>query len=130
MIGAVSKMTLALLATIVAGCTPPSCEVACLRVTNSSEQAVQRWWVLFPNESIDFGNVPSGATTEYKEVRSGVYRYAAFQLELEGQFVEQPVIDWLGESPLPGRSFTYELALVPHEGRQIVAIVEVTTDRK
>jgi hypothetical protein len=129
MIKDVSTVSLALFATIVAGCTNPSCEVTCLRVTNSGPQDIRQLSVLFPDGSIDFGHVPPGVTTEYREVRGGVYRYAAFRLELEGRLLTLPVIDWLGESPLPGRAFTYELALVPFDGRQVVQIVAVTTDQ-
>jgi hypothetical protein len=43
--------------------------------------------------------------------------------------VQQPVIDWLGETPMQGRRFTYRLELVPSRppGGQI-ELIEVVVD--
>jgi hypothetical protein len=97
-------------------------------VTNGGQQDIRQLAVLFPSGEIDFGDVRVGVTTEYKEVRGGVYGYGAYRFELGGEIVEQPVIDWLGESPLRGRRFTYELALVSHEGRHIISCQTVYSE--
>ena len=39
----------------------------------------------------------------------GVYRYAAYRFQAGGETVTQPVIDWVGEEPMPGEAFTYVL---------------------
>jgi hypothetical protein len=74
--------------------------------------------VLFPGPSsdaeatrVEFGDIPAGQTTEYRNVPSGVYRYAAYEYILDGREEGQFVIDWLGESPMVGKTFTYQIAL-------------------
>jgi len=67
--------------------------------------------VLFPEEQVHFGDVAVGATSTYVDVQHGVYRYAAYRLEVDGTLVTQPVIDWVGEEPMEGQSFTYSLAV-------------------
>ena len=103
-----------------------------LRVTNSGEEDIEDLTVLFPNGEVGFGDVPVGTTTEYKEATGGVYRYAAFRLQIDGQLVTQPVIDWVGAAPMEGTSFTYELELVapgrPWPSRLAVRLVEVIKD--
>jgi hypothetical protein len=69
--------------------------------------------VIFPDERIGFGDVPPGATTSYRDAERGVYAYAAYSLEIDGAVVTQPVIDWVGEVPLEGASFTYTLEVNP-----------------
>jgi hypothetical protein len=69
--------------------------------------------ILFPKDRIEFGDVPAGATTVYQDVPGGIYRYAAYEVVIEGQKYEQPVIDWVGESPMPGNAFTYVLDADP-----------------
>ena len=65
--------------------------------------------VLFPDSQTAFGDVAVGATTAYRTVARGVFRYAAYRLDIDGEIVTQPVIDWVGESPMEGRSFTYTI---------------------
>jgi hypothetical protein len=78
----------------------------------------------FPEEQAHFGDVAVGATSTYVEVRHGVYSYAAYRLEVDGSVVTQPVIDWVGEQPMEGRSFTYSLAV----DRYRVELVAVARD--
>jgi hypothetical protein len=80
-------------------------------------------------DEVAFGDVASGATTSYRPVPNGVYRYAAYRLELDGRTITQPVIDWVGEVPMDGTSFTYTIALDPDRPPlQIVRLVAVTRD--
>lgn len=60
---------------------------------------------------------------------SGVYRYAAYEYTLENRTIYQAVTDWLGEKPLPGTQFTYEISLdtTRVQGDQI-QLVTVLTD--
>jgi hypothetical protein len=48
-------------------------------------------------------------------VPKGVYGYAAYRHDLNGETVTQPVIDWVGESPMEGTAFTYTLSLDPSQ---------------
>ena len=93
-------------------------ELQQLRITNSGTTDIVGLVVLFPGPSADaeasrveFGDIAAGQTTEYRNVPSGVYRYAAYEYMLDGQEEGQFVIDWVGESPMVGKKFTYEIAL-------------------
>ncbi len=99
-----------------------------LRIVNSGTADVQGLVVLFPGPTADslaarvaFGDVEPGQTTEYRDVPSGVYRYAAYEYTLKDQKVTQAVVDWIGESPMAGQQFTYRLSRDPQEppGNQI-----------
>jgi hypothetical protein len=96
----------------VTGCAPFGSS-ARLRVTNAGTVPIENLIVLFPEEKIEFGDVPAGATTEYKPVSKGVYRYAAYSYDLEGTNIGQPVLDWVGEEPIDGDAFTYVIDLDP-----------------
>ncbi len=102
-----------------------------LRLINQSNIFIQNLTVRFPVDQIFFGNVPAGVTTEYREVPDGVYRYAAYSVEVYGKKYEQPVVDWIGETPMPGNAFTYIVTIDPGgwETRgQVVQLVEVKKD--
>lgn len=107
-----------------------------LRIINSGAEDIEGLVILFPENTadsqaieIEFGNVPAGATTEYKSVPSGVYRYSAYKYFWNERLVTQPVIDWVGESPMIGEKFTYRILLDPEqaEGNQI-QLVDVAID--
>src|SRR5262245_23816421 len=114
MIGRISIVVLGLVvaATILGvGCAP---QVSRLRIKNDSAHDIQNLTVIFPDERLVFGNVAAGATTEYKPTFKGVYQYAAYELDVNGKHVMQPVIDWVGEEPMRGLSFTYTLRVDPN----------------
>jgi hypothetical protein len=99
-----------------------------LRITNQSAVTLVDLVVIFPNERIKFGDIPAGTTTAYKVFSHGVYRYAAYNVEVEGQKYEQPVIDWVGETPMQGADFTYILEADPAQwktGGYVIRLVEV-----
>ncbi len=102
-----------------------------LRVTNHSARPIQHLVVRFPEGRADFGEVLPGVTTGYQVVPNGVFRYAAYDVVLDGRTYQQPVIDWVGESPMPGQYFTYVLDVDPAkwttEG-QVIRLVEVKAD--
>jgi hypothetical protein len=102
-----------------------------LRVTNTGAAPIENLVVLFPDDRIEFGEVPAGATTDYLPVPKGVYRYAAYELEVNDETVQLPVIDWVGEEPVPGEAFTYVLDFDPNRGSQweMLQLVEVKVDR-
>jgi hypothetical protein len=101
-----------------------------LRIVNSSPNAITNLRVLFPEEEISFGNVGPNATTDYKVFPKGVYGYAAYRYDLNGQTVTQPVIDWVGESPIEGSAFTYTLTFDPNNPNfQRIELTNVTRDQ-
>jgi hypothetical protein len=111
------------------GCTEVVPDVPRLRITNSSATRATRLTVLFPMDQIEFGDVAPGATTVYRHVPNGVYRYAAYRLEVDGQTVTVPVLDWVGEEPIDGAAFTYTITVDPSRPLlQIVRLISVTKD--
>ena len=88
-------------------------EVQRLRVVNMGAFTIHNLVVIFPGERIEFGDVPAGATTEYQDVREGVYGYAAYQFDVDGETVTLSVLDWVGEEPRSGRLFTCEVNFDP-----------------
>ena len=107
-----------------------------LRIENAGNINLTGLVVLFPGATtnaqameVPFGDLANGAVTAYAHVPSGVYRYAAYTYRLNNQVVTQPVTDWMGESPMVGRQFTYRIIfdqLQPF-GKQI-KLLEVVID--
>ena len=92
--------------------------------------AARNLTVQFPDfVLVPFGDVAIGATTAYEPVRDGVYRYAAYRLQINGEIVSQPVIDWVGEQPMEGRDFTYTIDVDTSRPRyEWVRLIRVTRD--
>jgi hypothetical protein len=80
-----------------------------LRLAIAGPTGARSLSVLFPDAQVSFGDARPGDTTPYRDVPNGVYSYAAYRLEIDGQLMTQPVIDWVGERPMEGRAFTYTL---------------------
>ena len=85
-----------------------------LRITNSGSIDIAKLVILFPQDRIEFGDVPAGTTTVYKDVPNGVFAYAAYEFEVDDEIITQPVIDWMGESPMSGTLFTYTIDFDPN----------------
>jgi hypothetical protein len=86
--------------------------------------------VLFPSDKVFFGNVPSGRTTKYLTVPGGVFSYGAFQFSVDGKkVVHQMVFDWVGETPMQGRAFTYTLEVVGGPTTARLRIVSANRDK-
>jgi hypothetical protein len=95
----------------------PCSQKALLRIRNSSRVTdIHNLTVFFPKGGIEFGDISAGATTGYQEAPCGVYPYAAYRLEIDGEVVAIPVIDWVGAVPLDGARFTYQLEPVTSGG--------------
>lgn len=128
-----ARLTVALLGLgiLSAGCalfTGPSS--TSLRIRNEGTSPLLALRVIFPETAISFGDVAGGATTDYRTVPGGAYRYSAFTFTHEGQAVSQLVDDWVGEVPLEGRRFTYRLKLFTNsQGEPGIAILGVAKDR-
>ena len=100
-----------------------------LRLINDGAYLINDLKIVFPKDELEFGGIKAGAITEYKEVPNGVYRYAAYKYQLNGKEITQPVIDWVGETPLEGISFTYTIAFDPNRPQgQAIQLLEVTKD--
>ncbi len=104
---------------------------------NSGSEDIKGLTVLFPGATADaeatreeFGDVPAGQTTEYRNVHSRVCRYDAYEYTLDSRVVNQAVTNWVGESPLEGEKFTYQIELGSKKepGRQ-VQLIEVLVER-
>ncbi len=102
-----------------------------LRITNQSALTLHDLVVSFPDERIEFGDIPGGTTTEYRDVPQGVYRYAAYDVEVNGQKYQQPVVDWMGEIPMQGEAFTCLIEADPSQWQtqgHVIQLVQVSTD--
>jgi hypothetical protein len=112
------------------GCTAQPTQVSRLRVTNNGSLAIDNLIVRFPEDSIEFGDVPAGTTTEYKDVPNGVFSYAAYNFKVDDHIMTQPVIDWVGESPMTGKLFTYTIDFDPNRINtgDIVRLIDVKND--
>lgn len=112
-----------------ASSTQPA-KVQYLRIINNGSYDVANLVVIFPGDRIGFGTVPAGETTEYKEVLNGVYRYAAYQFLIDEKVISQDVIDWMGENPMDGNSFTYTINFDDDRfaTNDSVQLLEVKTD--
>ncbi len=128
-------LTLVLFSLVTACATKPESQQ--LRITNSGDTDIKGLIVVFPagqgwdtgTSRIEFGDIPAGQTSEYRNVPSGVYRYAAYEYVLDGREVRQPVIDWVGEEPMAGKKITYQITLDLNKvvGNQ-VSLVTVLVD--
>ena len=96
------------------GCSTEA-ELQRLRIRNAGTSTVKDLVVIFPEDRISFGDITPDVTTAYKEVPYGVYEYAAYRYESGGETMEQPVIDWIGETPMAGNSFTYVIDFDPRK---------------
>lgn len=98
-----------------------------LRISNLGSEDIQDLVVVFPGDTatstvrVAFGDVAAGEITEYQSVPGGVYRYAAYEYALAERTIMQPVTDWVGERPIQGTQFTYEIMFdsAQVQGRQV-----------
>lgn len=115
---------------VVPTATPTTALVPQLRVRNAGTYPIEGLVILFPEDRVEFGDVAADTATEYRDVPHGVYRYAAYQFMVNGERVDLPVIDWVGEEPVPGQAFTYVLDLDPARGQwEMLQLIEASVDR-
>lgn len=118
-------------ALLVAGCgiLSPSASGPRLRLINSGSSSIGDLVILFPKDRIDFGDLSAGATSTYRSIPNGVFRYAAFQASVDGLTINQPVIDWVGEEPMTGDAFTYTIEVVREPaGNPGIRLINVSRD--
>ena len=123
-------LLIAVWAVVLSGCNLRAADVHSLRNINNGSVPIKNLVVLFPQDRIEFGDVPAGTTTEYKEASNGVFRYAAYQFEVDGQMVTEPAIDWIGENPMSGILFTYTIDYDPNRTNtgSRIQLIEVKND--
>jgi hypothetical protein len=97
----------------------PSSTVSRIRVVNDSTEGLRDLDLMFPQEAVAIGDVAAGAASDYVEVARGVYNYSAFRFLRGGESVVQPVIDFVGERPLPIDDYTYLLGVDPDREEQL-----------
>ena len=115
---------------LVISCNSQSTQYYRLRITNHGSYPIKSLIVIFPQDRISFGNLPAGATTEYKDVPHGVFQYAAYNFDVDGKLMTQPVIDWVGENPVQGTLFTYIIDFDPSREKtgNRIQLLELKTD--
>ena len=127
----IATLAAILVATAMGCATPPpaaTATLAQLRIRNEGPASVQALHVQFPAADVDFGDVAAGASTAYRPVPGGIYNYAAYRARIDGREVALPVIDWVGEAPLPAGDITYVIA-VDAAADLPVRLVRVERDR-
>lgn len=133
-----SLVLLIMIVTALAACLPqaagqptstPEPVRTMLRIKNVGDQPIKNLSVIFPEQTIAFGDVAAGETTEYLLAEKGVYNYGAYSYEVNGEVVTQPVIDWMGETPKIGGDFTYEIRYTPdNPAVQAIELVQVISE--
>lgn len=100
----------------------PSSSVSRIQVVNDSAVELADLHLLFPQDDVAVGDVAAGAASAYVEVPHGVYNHSAFRFLRDGESVVQPVIDFVGESPLPIDDYTYVLGVDPDSSDRLVLL--------
>lgn len=122
-------VALLICATVLVGCSLVG-QGQRLRIKNDSATAITNLRVLFPDQEVAFGNVAANATTDYQVFAKGVYGYAAYKYDWNGETVTQPVIDWVGEMPMEGSTFTYTIQFDPNNPQlQRIMLTNVNRDQ-
>lgn len=122
-------VALLICATVLVGCSLVG-QGQRLRIKNDSATAITNLRVLFPDQEVAFGNVTANATTDYQVFAKGVYGYAAYKYDWNGETITQPVIDWVGESPMQGSAFTYTIQFDPNNPQlQRIMLTNVNRDQ-
>ena len=95
---------------IAPGCDSPTShgEEVLIRIQNSSNYTMTSIKVAFPKEEVSYGDLVSGAKSDYKTI-SGAYRYAFISTVVEEKLLAIIPIDYVGESLLEPGLYTYKL---------------------
>ncbi|MDT0649564.1 hypothetical protein [Autumnicola edwardsiae] len=79
-----------------------------IRLSNTSQVDFRNVIVNTSNEYVEFGDIDTGQTTEYK-IFETAYRYAFIELEIDGETYTIQPIDYVGETPLENGKYTYQI---------------------
>ena len=83
-----------------------------IRIANRSDVEIQNVVVNFPSQTETYGNIPSGKTTKYHNVKKA-YRYARIAAVVDGKEALIQPQDYVGESLLSNGKYTYSLTYNP-----------------
>lgn len=92
-----------------------------VRVRNASEVEFGSVVMGFPHETLTYGPMPAGGASAWSAVEEA-YRYAAFAVTVDGETLRLQPIDWVGEEPLDGGRYTFELDV--DEGNLVFRLIE------
>lgn len=99
-----------------------------IRVANRSDVPMTTVIVQFPSQSETYGDIPAGASTEYRAVTEA-YRYAYVEATVEDKRAIIQPIDFIGETLLSSGNYTYALTYQPDAETQFGRIrLELETD--
>jgi hypothetical protein len=81
-----------------------------IRIANESSFAFESVDVVFPEDSVDYGPVPSHGLSEYRRVQRA-YSYALIIVQVGGEELRIQPIDYVGTPLLEAGRYTYALNL-------------------
>jgi hypothetical protein len=79
-----------------------------IRIANLSSYPFERVDVVFPENEVSYGAVPSHGLSDYRDV-STAYRYAYIEVQIAGEELVIQPIDYVGENKLGAGKYTYAL---------------------
>lgn len=85
-----------------------------IRIRNASTVAFEDLRVGYLSGIVEYGTLEAGEATAYRDVGK-VYRYAYVSFSSGGRTWSLVPIDYVGETPLDGGRWTYEITLIPEE---------------
>ena len=79
-----------------------------IRIANLSSFPFERVDVVFPENEVSYGAIPSHGLSDYRDV-STAYRYAYIEVQIAGEELVIQPIDYVGENQLGAGKYTYAL---------------------
>jgi hypothetical protein len=90
-------------------------EAVRVRVGNRSQVDFDRVVVGFPSGDEDYGRVPAGGRSDYREVTEA-YAYASIDVSIKGTTMSLRAMDYVGEQALAPGNYTYAVSHDPAAG--------------
>lgn len=110
------------------GCTSNSIPIPQLRVINDGDHPIVGLTVVFPDDEIEFGDIPVGGSTPYKPVPNFVYSEAVYRFRIGDLEHTQSLLDF-GLPRLQRARFSYRLDFDPQRPmRGTILLLEITND--
>ena len=79
-----------------------------IRIANLSSFPFERVDVVFPENEVSYGAIPSQGLSDYHDV-STAYRYAYIEVQIAGEELIIQPLDYVGENKLGSGKYTYAL---------------------
>jgi hypothetical protein len=106
----------------------PGSALGTLRIHNVGSKPILQLVVAFPKDTVRYGDIGAGETTEYKDFTHGVYGNAAFGWVWKGRTISPGITDWHGDGPSPG-DFTYQVKVEPYLHAEYVRLIGTARDK-